>query len=407
MVSYSGNNTHHSIPMLVLALYPILGYYVFAGQLDYAEIAGIIVLTYAIYGEKFTVKIIPNSYIIYWVYSALQMYFIAGIAGWSDYIPGGINLMMFSLFLFGFAATFNLDSLYNYMRWVFVLASILLILQLFIYYFIHIKISFFLPLGHQLTYIGMTYEELVSRQVSLDGGIIERFSSFFTEPSHFAQYGLLLLSLELFRGENKDKLFTKFSGYIVFTLFLIQAGSGFIGMLSLAIVKIIYILFVTRQKKYYFYLAVLIPLLAFVANLYMKSSSGTYISERTVEMGEYNDRDQTGSTFVRLYYGWYAYDDLDSAQKMMGTSRNYVQSLREAGFFNGVTYVLCSQGLIGLLLLIYFYFDCCRKRGVYSTALIIIFLVISLFGGTYMTAIMMITSAVLLGTKWATPELGR
>ena len=393
------------ISMFLLAILPILDYYVFAGQFNYADIAGILVFSLAFLCGVLHRYSIPKSYLLYWVYVTLQIYFIAGIGGWSDYIPGGVNFAMFSMFLFGFAATFKLDLLYKYMKWVFILASALLLFQQLIYLTSHIKVSVFLPLGNQLTYVGMTYKELVNVQSSISGGLIERFSSIFTEPSHFAQYGLLLLSIELFKPSNLNKLFTKFSIFIAIILILIQAGSGFIGLLAIAIIKLVYVVFITREKKYYFYLAILIPVLLVVVNSYLNSAAGAYISERTSELGLYDDRDQTNSTFVRVYYGWYAWGDLDIFHKLFGASRSYISALRESGFFNGVTYVFCTQGLVGFILLLSFFYIHCKGKTVLSAAIALIFLVISLFGSTYLGALMMIVTAVVLGSMWSSLEL--
>lgn len=398
-ININGSNVIERVSMFFLATFPILGYYVFSGQFRYSDIAGIFVLILAVINGRFRMFKMPRFYIMYWFFSAIQIYLVAGIGGWSDYIPGGVNFALFSLYLFGFSVTFNLDLLYKYMRWLFIFASVLLVVQIFVFYTSGHKVSFFLPLGQMLTYEDFSYGELVRIQKEIEGGLVERFSSIFTEPSHYAQYVVLLLAIELFRGENKDKLFTKFSVIIAVVLVLIQSGAGFVGMLFVAIVKLIYIIFVTKQIKYYLYLAILIPVFIYSINTFLLSSTGAYVTERSNEMAVYDDRDQTGSTFVRIYYGWYAYFDMDYLSQLVGTSRSYVMSLREGGFFNGVTYVLCTQGAIGLLLLVFFYVDCCRKNAFYVIALILTFLIISLIGATYIGALMLIVTAVALGSK--------
>lgn len=399
----STNNYYSSIiekiSMFILAIFPILGYYVFSGQFSYSDIAGIFVFILALTNGRFNAFKMPRYYVMYWVFSALQIYLIAGIGGWSDYIPGGVLLAMFSLYLFSFSVTFNIDLLYKYMRWLFIFSSILLVVQFVIFYTSGQKISFFLPLGETLTYGNMYFQELVKLHQEKGSYTIERFCSIFTEPSHFAQYAVFLLAIELFHGENINKLFTKFSIAIAVVMVLIQSGAGFLGMLFIATIKLIYIIFVTKQKKYYIYLTLLLPVLFYVVNTFLQSSTGVYVTERTEEMANFEDRDQSGSTFVRMYYGWYSYFDMDHMSQLLGSSRSYIGSLREGGFFNGVTYVLCSQGAIGLFLLIMFYIDCCRKNVFYVIVIVSTFLLISLIGATYLGGLMMIVTVVALGSK--------
>ena len=186
---------------------------------------------------------------------------------------------------------------------------------------------------------------------------------------------------------------------IVAMLFLIQSGAGLMGLGFLAIVKLLYILLVTRQKKYYFFLAVLIPAFVIGVRWYLNSQAGSYVSERTEQL-DYTDETATNSGFVRMYFGWYKYGELSSNQKLLGTSRAAIGEMREGGFFNGVTNVLCSQGLIGLLLLILFYAKTCKKKDPYSSVASLYMLFISLIASTYLGGLMLISTAIALGVHW-------
>lgn len=388
------------ISMFVMAFYPILAYYnVFGDQLTYASVSVILLYIGTLMGKARKIKPLPTSYYIYWIYSALQIYLIAGISGWSDYIPGGVNLVLFTMTIYTFAVNFDEELATKYLKWVFIVSSILFLIQFFSYYGGHKKISFFLPLGDKLTYAGLSYQQLVQLQSSSLLDDENRFSSIFTEPSHFAQYSLIVLAIEVFRDKNKSKLYTKFSLYTVVILFLIQSGAGLIGTLFIYVMKFIYLVLVTRKQKFYLALFILIPLFIFFANNYLNSSSGSYVSGRIQEMTD-NDESQTNSTFVRLYYGWYAYGDFDSSSQLLGASRNTLSPLREnGGFFNGVTTVLCTQGLIGGLLLLLFYIQCCYRTRALSVSLALLFLLVSLIGATYLTGIMVIITTVILTPK--------
>lgn len=389
-----------NIAMFLLAVFPILDYYFFGtSNFTFANVISILLFLYTLLKGKFSFKNVPKSYYIYWIYSALQIYLIAGIGGWSDYIPGGVMLAIFSLCIFCYATYFDINLLRKYMRWVFIVASALWFFQNMVWLSAHVKISTFLPLTNSILSNHMTYKELTLWQNEVGGELIERFSSIFSEPSHFSQYALMLLSIELFIGNNKNKLYTKFSIMIVAMLFLIQSGAGLMGLGFIAIVKLLYILLVTRKKIYYFYLAVLIPMFVIGVRWYLNSQAGSYVSERTEQL-DYTDETATNSGFVRMYFGWYKYGELSSSQKMLGTSRAAIGEMREGGFFNGVTNVLCSQGLIGLLLLILFYAKTCKRRKPYSSVASLYMLFISLIASTYLGGLMLISAAIVLGVHW-------
>lgn len=396
--SYVVSNCNY--PMFLLAAFPILDYYYLGmTSFTFANVISLLLFLHTLLSGKFCFKRVPKSYYIYWIYSALQIYLIAGIGGWSDYIPGGVMLAIFSLCIFCYATYFDIKMLRKYMRWIFIVASALWFFQNMVWLFAHVKISTFLPLTNSILSNHMTYKELMLWQNEVGGELIERFSSIFSEPSHFAQYALMLLSIELFIGDNKNKLYTKFSVLIAVMLILLQSGAGLIGMGFIAIIKFVYILLVTRQRKYYFYLAILIPMFVIGIQRYLNSQAGSYISERTEQL-DYTNETSRSSGFVRLFFGWYKYGELSPVQKLLGTSRTAVGEMREDGFFNGVTNVLCSQGLIGLFLLIAFYAKTCKKRQPYSNVVSLYMLFISLIASTYLGGLMLISAAIALGTHW-------
>lgn len=398
-----------NLPMLLLAAYPVLDYYyIGASNFTIACVLSLLVFVTTLFKGEFSFKRVPNSYYAYWLFCAVQIYLIAGIGGWSDYIPGGINLVLFSLCMFALASKFDAVLLHKYIKYVFMFTSALWFFQYGTWVFTHTKVIVFLPLTDSILTNHMTYAELCQWQSQVGGEMIERFSSIFSEPSHFAQYSLFLLVLELFLGENKNQLYTKFSVFIVLMLFLVQSGTGLMGLGFIALMKVLYILLITRKTKYYLFLAVMLPVFIVGINWYLGSSSGAYVSSRTEQL-DYSDESSTSSGFVRMYFGWYRFGELTPVQKILGTSRNAVGEMREGGFFNGVTYTLCSQGLAGLTLLILFYIKCCRRQEPYPATMALLLLFISLIASTYLGGLMMIVTATVLGTYWLKPfkELNR
>ena len=385
------------IAMSILTVFPILDYY-YVGESEFtiARIAGLLLFVVSFIQKQNRLSSIPRTYWLYWGYSAFQVYFIAGIGGWSDYIPGGVNFAIFSLCLFGMAWNYSIDLLHKYMKWFFIFASVLWLFQYSIYISNGMVISVFLPLTDNILPDHKTYQEILLWHNDVGTELIARFSSVFSEPSHFAQYMLFLLAIELFKEGNRNKLYTRFSIYIVIMLFFVQSGAGFLGLGFLGILKLFYIVLKTRQLKYYLYLFILIPTFIFAINYYLNSSSGAYVSARTEQL-DYTDQTATNSGFVRMYFGWYRFFELSPTQKLLGTSRTTVGDLREGGFFNGVTYTLCSQGLIGLLLLALFFYKSCRGRSVYAIISSWLLFFISLIASTYLGGLMLIVSSIALG----------
>ena len=379
--------------MLMLALYPILDYYsALNTPLTYAGFIGIVLFIMSLGESGFkSFNKIPGFYYLYWAYAAFQIYYIAGVDGWSDYLPGGIYLVLFSLALIGIVYYFDYDLLLKYMKVVFVISSVVLLLQYILFFLLGTKMSFFLPLSSHLTYGSMSYSELVAHQT-----IQDRLASIFAEPSHFAQYTIILLAAELFSSKNRYKLYTGFSLIIIGIIVLIQSGAGVLGVILVYIIKVVYVIIVARKWSIIPVLLILIPIVFYSIQFLIGTEIGEYLTSRTGELSAANYEDNSGGS-DRLFFGWFVYGEFDTFQKLLGTSRTYVWELTEFGFYNGITYVLCTQGLVGLLLLMMFYIFINRKQTIEAHSISIIFLGLSFISATYLSGNMMICTVIVLG----------
>ena len=77
----------------------------------------------------------------------------------------------------------------------------------------------------------------------------------------------------------------------------------------IALFKLVYIIFITKQPKYYIYLLLIVPILIWGISQYLNSAAGQYILGRMDQLA-YDDQSATNSGFVRLYYGYYAFGEL-------------------------------------------------------------------------------------------------
>lgn len=404
-MTFMDNNTSilQKVSMLILVTYPILEVYSIGGsKISIAGFLGLClwVFTSAQKGLQGVFRVMPTTYYLFWVYMAFQTYLIAGISGWSDYIPGGIDFVIFSLVLMTLTSNFDHALFYRYLKYVFLFSTALFLFQYATFYLTHHKISVFLPLSNQLLYCDFSYSELVEIQVTLSNSLLQRFSSIFCEPSYYAQYTLLVLCVELFGQENEEKLFTPFSLFIVAILIMTQSGSGMVGLVIIAIMKLVQIIFITSKKVYYFYLLAIIPIAIWAISYYISTSMGASMMDRVSEIDGSKGEETSG--FARIFLGWNIYDMLTPVQKVIGTDRAFMQYYWDGGFFNGITSLICSRGLIGLLLLIVAYLSSLRHSNPVCVYVLLIFLVISLFESTFLGGLMMLATTVAFGYKYKT-----
>ena len=395
MTANTNKDRLSSFAMFVLAASPLLHYYnMGSSKISILAALGFLIFIITAFRNKLKLSVLPKSYWMYWVWCTIQMYYIAGIAGWSDYLPGGILLCIFSILLLAMIPNFDYDKLFKYMRGIFIVASAILIIQYSAFYILGEKWFFIPPLTNDIG--GFTIQELLERHTTSEGS--GRFCSIFIEPSYFGQYSLVLLTMELFRHEVKDKLYSKFSLFIVLVLILLRSGTGLLGLLIVVMVKIFYILIVTKQLHYIFLLAVLVPAIYFATRYYLSTSMGAYVVGRASEL---NVDSENSSGYSRLFYGWQVFEELSLTQKILGTSRNVATEAYENGFSNMITYVVTSQGVIGLCLLAYFYIKMCVNKKIIHIALVIVLITIALIEACYLGGLMLIISVALISNNYS------
>lgn len=378
--------------MFILAAFPVLDVYRFGtSHIGYASMMGIFLFIYGIISKKrFTY---PITYIVFWIYCALQVIFIGGASTWQDLLPGGIQLFIFSICIAAFCKFFNYNCLHKWIIYIWLVAVTLFLIQFLVFLKTGQRLSMFLPLGNNLSYENFTYSELVHHQQSITSS--ERFSSIFLEPSYFGQFTLLAMVFEWFSPQNKNKLFTPLLLFMGAIILVLQSGVGILGAAILAIIKLIYLIIISRQRKYIVYLIVLIPLFILGIQHYLETSAGQYMLSRTDQL-QYNRNSDLNSGFVRLYYGYIQFGNINFSEQFFGVSRVAAQAMRDKeGFYNGISFFLCNNGFLGLFLFICFLVANTRKKNVNIIALTVLFIGISAIESTYLSALMMITCVVI------------
>lgn len=379
-----------NLAMLVLAWFPILNIYKSPLPLGWGSVLILLLWGVSLFQGKSLNKplALPKQYKVFWIWCAIA-YFVSCLPQikLGALIPGGFNFFIFSIIL-GFAIkVFDQDSFVRHTRIVVIVAGLVLVFQEALYFTTGSRPIFLLPFGQLMDEI--TMPELIAEQMKLD-----RSSSLFREPAHFAQYLLPLLCLELFSEKNKERLLTPYSIFIIAVLVLLRSGNGFLGLVVLLAVKGWTYLTNVKVGAKILALIVVAPLAYYAVSTYISTEVGSAMLERTGEL----ENDDSAASYIRVYRGYALYSELPTVNQIIGindermmqiipkTSISYLYAGTETNdtYMNGVQSVMIHQGIIGLLLCIWMYVGFARKKPLQSKMQVWLLLLLSLIGQTFM-----------------------
>ena len=269
-------------------------------------------------------------------------------------------------------------------------------MQQFLYWTTGSQFVAFIPLTKELN-LSVDYNELSQTIMASN-----RSSAFFSEPAHFAQYVLVLLGIELFKKENRRRLLTRTSVFVIVSLLLLRSGNGFIGLLLLMSVKLLDY-FQTSGIKTVLLLIAIIPLAWYGISQYAKTEVGEATLSRTEEL---TTTDSSGHSFYRLFRGYIIYSNMPLINQALGAFPDYLYTmnipfLHETGeedsdmYFNGFQSVLIFNGIIGLILLSFFYIKEARKSEILGKAQSLLLLTLSLIGQIFLSPIMLVCTGII------------
>ena len=188
----------------------------------------------------------------------------------------------------------------------------------------------------------------------MDISIIARPSSFFLEPSYFAQFLFPAVALKLYTGEKRD-----IKEAIFVSVILVLCGSGN-GALLLILLWGIWLLYsnISRARKS----GIIVLGVAGIGALAAVNPEilEMFIS-RTGELQSYAGNEQYQSSgFIRFFRGYYPFFEQDSFRMFVGNnpdivedmlSRNiFLYNLDSDRFINGVQTLLLHNGILVTLL---------------------------------------------------------
>lgn len=226
-----------------------------------------------------------------------------------------------------------------------------------------------------------------------------RSCSLFKEPAVFAQYLLPLLALELFNNKKRN---WKLISILCITLLCSRTGNGLVGLLALFICYVFSI--IIRQKGIKLVSSLLFGSLfsCLLLTVYFKTDVGKEMNERISTMGVEDtvDRGYAGSTFMRLYQGFFIFSEYSDLYKIIGNDHDtYIQSRAYNShvisalygkndmvtYFNAFQNVLIYTGYIGLLLMFLFFRYLWKGNTLSGKSLIFTLIVLSMVASVYFT----------------------
>ena len=392
MMSFSKNIFRYDNALcLCLVMSSILVTYGWA--LNFFQLISLILfVVYFIKGHKGFPLGLPKQmyyYLGYYGISMVALWFVYGISN----IP--VTFVLFFMFLCMYLNDIKGDRFLYWYRKVAYVSIIFYVIQLLVYYTLGISMSgifFSLPVNiiDDVSYL----VESKSQEF--------RFSSFFSEPSHFAIFLTPLLMLEVLYYNDKKHLLR--ACVLMFCLLLTQSGSALVGI-GTTIVLICY--FYVRNNKaarIVKYIPIAVISVGVVGFYFFPSAMGASLIARTSEF-----QDEAGllsSGFVRVVRGYIVFGEYNIFEKIFGLNNTdaLLQVINQRGlsqlftynldgtpslFFNSVHYILLETGILGVFLYILFLKSVYNKSSIFSKVIVIQLVAFSFISQMYFNDFML------------------
>lgn len=340
-----------SLASLLAVLYPFFNYYGY-GFVTLSFLLALLLFVYAIRRRGYFAIVQPLGMILYVLYFGVTRFLYNVSSLYAAVAPSIIFIFLLGGFLNREVVLNKFLRLYRII--VFVNIAFLFF-QESLYYasgYRVIGILSFLP----LTNIGGANFE--ASQYAEAASMAARSSAFFSEPAHFVQFLLPLLTVELFYVRNK----TAYVRSCVYAVALLVLASGN-AVLGLGVIGIFLILYVLKHLHPLVSMAIVtfsIIIVVVSVNMVMETEYGEKLVERVEELEP--DQTQVSSGFIRIFRGYYIWDEMDIEEKLIG-----INSIQEVGekinsskvalafadddyYMNVVQSIMVFTGCIGVLI---------------------------------------------------------
>lgn len=372
--------------MVLLLLSPILWLYGNPDGWSYEQLVttplSVLFILHCLITQKTISKTLPNGLHVYFIFWGLLIIFTT--------LKLPIIVVQCFLTFFLFFSTFDHDQYIKIYKIFAFICICFFFLQEITFYTTGIRISGLitsLPLHYK-----MDIFEFIERQAA-----DARSCSFFAEPAHYAQFLLPLLAIELFY--DRGRMHFIYAIIIAIVLLLLQSGNGLLGMVPILLFAVPFFLGDKRKKgflSFFLFMAIAI----FAAYAFINSDLGSAVMERQSELNiHYEGGHRSG--FLRVWRGYYVYDDYNIIEKIFGCPDEKAQliHMKSSGmligqngdfYFNAFQKVLLNTGMIGLVIIIYLIVCIWRNNTICGKAILASFIVLSFVAAIYMSHVMIL-----------------
>lgn len=340
-----------SLASLLAVLYPFFNYYGY-GFVTLSFLLALLLFVYAIRQRGYFAIVQPLCMIFYVLYFGVTRFLYNVSSLYAAIAPSIIFIFLLGGFL---NREVILNNFLRFYRIIVLVNIAFLFFQESLYYafgYRIIGILSFLP----LTNIGGANFE--ASQYAETASMAARSSAFFSEPAHFVQFLLPLLIVELFYVRSK-MAYVRSSVYVM-ALLVLASGNAVLG---LGVIGVFLILYMLKHLHPLVSLAIVtfcIIIVAVSVNMVMETEYGEKLVERVEELEP--DQTQVSSGFIRIFRGYYIWDEMDIKEKLIG-----INSIQEVGekinsskvalafadddyYMNVVQSIMVFTGCIGVLI---------------------------------------------------------
>lgn len=295
----------------------------------------------------------------------------------ASFIP--TSIVLYSVILCFLLPNLNLYYVLRFYKVLVYLSIAFFFIQEISFYSIGSRLTFYLPLE-------MYYEGSDVSSFSESRAFLDRSSSFFLEPSHFAQYILPYYCISCYKCINNKLLSIEFL-LISLVLLLLQSGAGLLGMMTI----LISIIFLSKSVPLRVKIGIITLIVSFVVFIVIFFINNPIVVDLLSRVDEVTTLEVEASGkqsgFLRIWRGYFIYNNLESVYKLFGVgvgSIEYVSNLiyipgsrYEGSYMNGIQTLLVSGGIIGTLLFFRYLYLLCRNMS--SIGITIIICMIAMF----------------------------
>jgi hypothetical protein len=377
-------NKYFAVSVVLLPILDIYG--IGIRGLSVGKVIVLLIILLGFITKQYSIPKYPKYYLPYFLYMFIVpfVYIFTASASITNIIYKSIGSLFFA-FSLGYAFGYvDLKYLIKTYEKTVIISSFFFLIQEISYFTFGVRILGLIP------HIPLADTSSIDIYIDILSNI-NRSSSFFLEPAHFAQYILAYLVLNIF--SNKGIFINTNSIFISIILILLRSGNGYLGLLL--IWSIYYFLCVINKKHI---LKVILSVVLILVSIYITFNlqNNEIVSSITSRTSELSGTEENSSGYARIYKGYALYGNLPFQKQLMGVGQGNLESFiannfalyhlyfeGESIYLNGIQQLICYGGIVGFILFFVFNFNLMHKNSINGKMLIMLMILFYFIAQTY------------------------